>query len=188
MSSAIQIKDFPAKPKNQKIVNLSTISINSNSIVSIRNNEILYRIVIVKFNGDKYTISARVSAQCCEYFGEIYSKLELDDETDTPHYNCFPTDKEIEENVPDNFVNTVENLPNNFINTEINLKEIRIYELSVGCYKSNSKLIYEFVLDNGKRYFLGHYNFHNGNYPRDINITLKEVSEENEIQILQTCI
>ena len=165
----------------QKIVNFDSIPINSSVIVYIRNDTQFYRIVVVTENGDKYTISATTRCLCGEEFGAIYTKLELDDEEYTPHYNCFP--KNMDET----------NLPNNFIApNKIDLKEIRIYELSLGgCSyigESDSKLIYEFVLDNGKRYFLGHYNFHNGYYPRDIYITLKEVGKENELQILKTCI
>lgn len=183
MTDTIQEIDFSEKPKNQKIVNFDSIPINSSVIVYIRNNRQFYRIVVVTENGDKYTISAKATCMCCEEFGAIYTKLELDDEEYTPHYNCFPTNMD-ETNLPDNFIGT------KIDPKEIDLKEIRIYELSSGCYTggSDSKLIYEFVLDNGKRYFLGHYNFHSGYYPRDIDITLKEVGKENELEILKTFI
>jgi len=184
MTDTIQEIDFSEKPKNQKIVNFDSIPINSSVFVYIRNDTEFYRIVVVTENGDKYTISANATCMCCEEFGAIYTKLELDDEEYTPHYNCFPTNMD-ETNLPRNFIRT------KIDRTKIDLKEIRIYELSLGGYYtdgSDSKLIYEFVLDNGKRYFLGHYNFHNGYYPRYIDITLKEVGKENELQILKTCI
>ena len=185
MTDTIQEIDFSEKPENQKIVNFDSIPINSRVIVYIRNDTQFYSIVVVTENGDKYTISATTGCMCCEEFGAIYTKLELDDEEYTPHYNCFPTNMD-ETNLPHNFITT------KIKRTKIDLKEIRIYELSLGgCSyigESDSKLIYEFVLDNGKRYFLGHYNFHNGYYPRDIYITLKEVGKENELQILKTCI
>ena len=177
--------DFSQKPTNQKKVNFDTININSSVIVYIRNDNQYYRIVVVTENNYKYTISASASSMCSEEFGDIYGNFELNNEEEeeeqSPHYHCFPTDM------------NVSDLPANFINTKINLKEIKIYELSLfSLSSSNSKLIYEFVLNNGNRYFLGHYNFHNGYYPRYINITFINLNliedEQKELPILKTFI